>query len=38
MEERGLQDLVEVRAGNKVRLVEPPENLRVVGKAGVRRR
>ena len=38
MEERGLQDLVEVRAGNKVRLVEPPENLRVVGKAGERRR
>jgi len=33
MEERGLQDLVEVR-GNKVRLIEPPENLRVRGKAG----
>jgi endonuclease YncB( thermonuclease family) len=36
MEERGLQDLVEVK-GNKVRLVEPPENLRVRGKAGKRK-
>jgi endonuclease YncB( thermonuclease family) len=37
MEERGLQDLVEVR-GNKVRLLEAPENLRVVGAAGQRKR
>lgn len=37
MEERGLQDLVEVQ-GNTVRLLEPPENLRVVGTAGRRRR
>jgi len=35
MEERGLQDLVEVD-GNNVRLTEPPENIRVVGKAGHR--
>jgi endonuclease YncB( thermonuclease family) len=35
MEERGLQDVVEVKAG-KVRLTEPPENLRVRGKAGRR--
>lgn len=35
MEERGLQDLVDV-SGNKVRLLEPPENLRVVGNAGQR--
>ena len=37
VEERGLQDLVEVQ-GDTVRLLEPPENLRVVGKAGQRRR
>jgi endonuclease YncB( thermonuclease family) len=37
MEERGLQDLVEVR-GERVRLTETPENLRVVGQAGMRRR
>lgn len=37
MEERGLQDLVAVN-GNKVRLIEPPENLRIVGEAGQRRR
>ena len=37
MEERGLQDLVEVR-GDTVRMTEPPENLRVVGKAGRRTR
>jgi endonuclease YncB( thermonuclease family) len=37
MEERGLQDLVEVR-GSRVRLLEPPENLRVRGKAGRRNR
>ena len=37
MEERGLQDLVEVQ-GDTVRLIEPPENLRVVGAAGQRRR
>lgn len=37
MEERGLQDLIEVR-GNKVKMTEPPENLRVVGKAGARNR
>jgi endonuclease YncB( thermonuclease family) len=36
MEERGLQDLVEVQ-GNRVRLLEPPENLRVVAKAGYRK-
>lgn len=35
MEERGLQDLVEVR-GNKVRLTERPVNIRVVGEAGRR--
>lgn len=37
MEERGLEDLVEVQ-GNRVRLLEPPENVRVVGKAGYRSR
>jgi endonuclease YncB( thermonuclease family) len=37
MEERGLQDLVAVQ-GNSVRLREAPENLRVVGKAGQRKR
>lgn len=37
MEERGLQDLVEVR-GTRVRLIEMPENLRVVGHAGLRQR
>jgi hypothetical protein len=37
MEERGLQDLVEVR-GDTVRMTEPPENLRVVGEAGRRTR
>jgi len=37
MEERGLQDLVEVQ-GDNVRLVEPPENLRIVARAGRRRR
>ena len=36
MEERGLQDLVEVR-GDTVRMTEPPENLRVVGETGRRR-
>lgn len=37
MEERGLQDLVQV-SGDVVRLLEPPEKLRVVGRAGQRRR
>lgn len=37
MEERGFQDVVEVQ-GNQVRLLEPPENLRIVGKAGRRTR
>jgi hypothetical protein len=37
MEERGLQDVVEV-VGNTVCLTEPPENLRVVGEAGRRNR
>lgn len=37
MEERGLQDLVVV-TGDRVRMVEPPQNLRVVGKAGQRAR
>ncbi|MCI0550439.1 MAG: hypothetical protein L0287_05755 [Anaerolineae bacterium] len=37
MEERGLQDIVKVQ-GNKVRLTESPENVRVVGKAGHRAR
>jgi hypothetical protein len=37
MEERGLPDVVEVQS-NKVRLTEPPEDLRVVGRAGLRRR
>ena len=37
MEERGLQDVVEVRA-NKVKLTEPPENLRVVAEAALRTR
>lgn len=37
MEERGLQDIVEVR-GNKVRMTVRPENVRVVGKAGRRGR
>jgi endonuclease YncB( thermonuclease family) len=37
MEERGLQDLVHV-VGDSVSLLEPPENLRVVGQAGKRRR
>ena len=37
MEERGLQDLVEVQS-HLVRLTEPPENLRVVAQAGRRQR
>jgi retron-type reverse transcriptase len=37
MEERGLQDIVAVQ-GNVVRLTEPPENIRVVAKAGRRNR
>lgn len=37
MEERGLQDLVEVR-NSTVRLTEQPENLRIVAKAGRRSR
>ncbi|HEX2180868.1 MAG TPA: hypothetical protein VHH10_01185 [Rubrobacteraceae bacterium] len=37
MDERGLQDLVEVQ-GDTVRMIEPPENLRVVGEAGRRNR
>jgi endonuclease YncB( thermonuclease family) len=37
MEERGLHDIIKVK-GNKVRMTEPPENLRVVGKAGKRKR
>ena len=37
MEERGLQDLVKVQ-NNRVKLLEPPENLRVVGQAGKRKR
>jgi endonuclease YncB( thermonuclease family) len=37
MAERGFQDVVEVR-GNLVRLTEPPENLRIVARAGRRRR
>lgn len=37
MEERGLQDLVVVQ-GDMVKLNEPPENLRVVGSAGQRKR
>lgn len=37
MEERGLQDLVKVE-GDVLRMTEPPENLRVVGRAGMRRR
>jgi endonuclease YncB( thermonuclease family) len=37
MEERGLQDIVKV-TGNKVRLTVLPENIRVVGSAGKRRR
>lgn len=36
MNEVGLQDLVKVD-GDTVRLLEPPENLRVVAKAGRRR-
>ena len=36
MEERGLQDVVKV-SGNKVRLTEAPENLRVRGKVGKRK-
>lgn len=36
MEERGLQDLVEV-TNNTVKLKDDPENLRVVGEAGLRR-
>lgn len=35
MEERGLHDLVEVQ-GNTVRLLERPEHIRVIGKAGRR--
>jgi hypothetical protein len=35
MEERGLQDLVQVN-GDRVKLLSDPENLRVVGKAGQR--
>lgn len=37
MEERGLQDVVEV-AGDTVRMTQPPENLRVVGQSGRRDR
>lgn len=37
MEERGLQDVVAV-TGDKVRMLERPENLRVVGEAGQRAR
>jgi endonuclease YncB( thermonuclease family) len=37
MEERGLQDIVQVR-GNTVRLLFAPEDIRVAGKAGKRRR
>lgn len=37
MEERGLQDVVDVQ-GNTVRMIEPPENLRIVGKVGDRNR
>jgi endonuclease YncB( thermonuclease family) len=37
MEERGFQDLVEVR-NSTVRMIEPPENLRFVAKAGRRGR
>jgi endonuclease YncB( thermonuclease family) len=37
MDERGLQDLVEVQ-GDTVRMIEPPENLRVVAEAGRRTR
>jgi hypothetical protein len=37
VEERGLQDVVAVQ-GNRVRLTEPPENLRVVARAGRRLR
>jgi hypothetical protein len=37
MEERGLQDIVEVQ-GNMVRLTEPPGNIRVVAQAGRRSR
>lgn len=37
MEERGLQDFIEVN-GNNVRLTEPPENLRVISEAGQRNR
>jgi endonuclease YncB( thermonuclease family) len=37
MEERGLQDIVQVR-GNTVQLLYAPEDLRVVGKAGKRNR
>jgi hypothetical protein len=36
MEERGLQDLVKVN-GNRVRLTERPENLRVRAQAGKRK-
>ncbi len=36
MEERGIQDIVEVDNSNKVKLKEKPENLRVVGEAGLR--
>lgn len=37
MDERGLQDVVEVQ-GDRIRMTEPPENLRVVGDAGQRNR
>lgn len=37
MEERGLQDVVEVQ-DDEVKMTEPPENLRVVGEAGRRNR
>jgi len=37
MEERGVQDIVKVE-GNKVKLTENPENLRVIAEAGLRRR
>jgi endonuclease YncB( thermonuclease family) len=37
MEQRGFQDLVEVR-NSTVRLIEPPENLRIVARAGRRNR
>jgi hypothetical protein len=37
MDEKGLQDIVEV-IGDQVRLTQPPENIRVIGDAGLRHR